>query len=229
VSGPVVDETGQEPWRPGVGETAAQVVRVALERPPTLGRSRLVCVDGPAGSGKSTLGRAIVATGSRVGSSALVQVDDLLDGWDGLPDVARTLERDVLAPLSEGRPGSYRRYDWHAEAFAERHLVEPVDLLVVEGVSAGASSYSPWITVLVWVEAAEDLRLARGMARDGESLRPQWLRWMEAEESLLTRERTRDRADIVVDSGASVGTAAAMPGRLSGGSPRRLPSLRRRA
>lgn len=205
---PALEEgTGPESWRQRVADVAELVVQTALARQPTLGPGRLVCVDGPAGSGKSTLGRAIVASASSHGSSDLVQLDDLLDGWDGLDQVSEALERDVLTPLAQGLPGRYRRYDWHQERFAEEHVVAPVDLLVVEGVSSGASSYSSWITALVWVEAPADVRIERGIARDGEELRPQWMRWMAAEEALFARERTRDRADVVAD-GNSAGTTA---------------------
>jgi uridine kinase len=168
-------------------------------RRPTLGRSRLVCIDGRAGSGKSTLGEAVRDLATETGSSALVHLDDLLDGWDGLPEVAETFHRDVLVPLGERRAGRYRRYDWHLDRFAEQHVVEPVDLLVVEGVGSGASAYASLVTTLVWVDAPAELRLTRGIARDGEALRPQWLRWTAAEDALFRRERTRDRADVIVD------------------------------
>jgi uridine kinase len=186
-------------WLRRVTDVADLVLWTALMRPPTLARSRLVCVDGHAGSGKSTLGEAVRDLAAETGTSDLVHLDDLLDGWDGLPRVAETLHRDVLVPLTEGRAGRYRRYDWHRASFAEAHVVEPVDLLVVEGVGSGASAYSSLVTTLVWVEAPAELRLVRGIGRDGEALRPQWLRWMSAEDALFRRERTQERADVIVD------------------------------
>lgn len=206
---PLEEEPGPEPWRPQVADVADLVVRTALARRPTLGHGRLVCVDGPAGSGKSTLGRAVRGVAARSGSSVLIHLDDLLDGWDGLDEVSATLERDVLAPLAHGQLGRYRRYDWHLEGFAEEHLVEPVDLLVVEGVGSGATSYSSWITTLVWVEAPADVRLARGIARDGEALRPHLVRWMAAEQRLFAREHARERADVVVGTEGAVTTEPA--------------------
>ena len=77
--------------------------------------------------------------------------------------------------------------------------MEPVDLLVVEGVGSADSSYDDAITSLVWVEAPRELRVARGVGRDGEAVLPQWLRWMEDEDALFARERTRAQADAVVD------------------------------
>jgi uridine kinase len=188
-----------DPWQRRVADVADVVLWTSLMKRPSLGGGRLVCIDGYAGSGKSTLGRAICDLAAEAGTSALVHLDDLLDGWDGLPQVAGTLHRDVLGPLTEGRAGRYQRYDWHLARFTEEHPVAPVDLLVVEGVGSGASAYGSLITTLVWVDAPADLRLARGIARDGEALRAQWVRWMRAEEALFRRERTRQRADVIVD------------------------------
>jgi dephospho-CoA kinase len=57
------------------------------------------------------------------------------------------------------------------------------------------------VTTLVWVEAPEDLRLARGLARDGDEYREHWRRWMDDEARLFTEEETRARADLVFDTG----------------------------
>ncbi|MFB9314397.1 4-amino-4-deoxy-L-arabinose transferase [Nocardioides plantarum] len=130
-----------------------------------------------------------------------MHLDDLYDGWSGLATVADQLG-PLLRPLSEGRPGSYRRYDWHAGAFAETVEVDPPGpggLLVLEGVGAGTAAYADLATVLVWVEVSRELRLARGLARDGEHLRAQWLAWQESEDASFASDRTRDRADLVVD------------------------------
>ncbi len=179
---------------------AAPVVDLALRRSPTLGASRLVCVDGPAGSGKTTFaGEVVGAFGTAGLSTALVHMDDLYEGWGGLPGAGGLVRRSIVEPLAGGRAGSYRRYDWVEDRYAERHDVPPVDVLVVEGVGSGHLGYADRITVLVWVEAPVELRLRRGLQRDGEALRSHWLRWMADESRLHEQERTRERADVVVD------------------------------
>jgi cytidylate kinase len=72
-------------------------------------------------------------------------------------------------------------------------------VLVVEGVGAGASAYDDAITCLVWVEAPSDVRLRRGLDRDGDAAREEWFAWRDREEAMFARERTRARADVVVD------------------------------
>lgn len=164
------------------------------ERPPTLGSAQLVCIDGPGGSGKTTLAAALAS----VIGAPVVHMDDLYDGWSGLGDVAAQLGT-VLRPLAAGQTGHYRRYDWDARAYAETVEVQPTTLLVVEGVGSGSLPCADLHTVLVWVEAPRDLRLRRGIDRDGEHLRAQWLTWQAAEDQHFMRDRTRERADLVTD------------------------------
>ena len=125
-------------------------------------------------------------------------MDDMYPGWSGLPRIDEQLD-GLLSPWARGGPGSYRRYDWVAGEFAETVTVEPVPLLVLEGVGSGARRFDPLRTVLVWVEAPYDQRMRRGIERDGDAFAPHWEQWAADEDELFARERTRERADLVVD------------------------------
>jgi uridine kinase len=181
-------------------ETVAAVLDHAQARPARLGRGRLVCVDGPAGSGKSTIARAVAeAAVARLSTVHVIHTDDLLDGWRGLPGLGASLHDNIVEPLGSGRPAWYRRYDWVADEFAEEHVVAPMDLLVLDGVGTGHPSLAPWRATLVWVSADDDLRLARGLARDGAAMRPEWERFMLDEAEDFRRNDTRARADLRLD------------------------------
>jgi uridine kinase len=180
--------------------TPEQLAERVLGAPARCGTTRLVCIDGPAGSGKTTFAAELAAgVEARGRSVAVVHLDDLLEGWDGIDAVGRSAHRLLLEPWAEGWVGGYRRYDWHLTAFAEHHDVPPADVAILEGVGSGSPEYAGLVTLLVWVDAPEELRLARGLERDGAELLPQWRRWLVAERRLHGRERTRERADIVVD------------------------------
>lgn len=172
---------------------AARVVQHALSRRPTLGPGRLVCVDGPAGSGKTTLANAVAARTQ----AQVVHMDDLYGGWDGLLWVADRVER-LLRPLARGLGGQWQRYDWQAGRFAEWHRVRPGGLLVLEGVASGSRVWAGLTTTLVHVEAPRSVRLRRGLERDGVEQAEHWRRFMVLEDLVLSRERVRTRADIVV-------------------------------
>ena len=179
---------------------ARRTLDLALSRPARLGGSRLLCVDGPAGSGKTTFAEGLAQGGSRAGRSvSVVHLDDVYAGWSGLDTVGDRLLRLVVEPLARGEPGLFPRWDWHGSEWAEDVEVPVADLVVLEGVGSGHPRISPYVAVLLWIEAPDDLRLQRGVDRDGAGLLPHWPAWTAAETVLHRRERTRERADLVVD------------------------------
>lgn len=182
---------------PGAGARvrADEVLRHARAQPCTIGHGRLVCVDGPAGSGKTTLAAEL----AQLGGARVVHLDDLYPGWDGIfcfePEVRRLLD-----PLAVGDTGYYRRFDWVAGEYRETHHVDPSPLLVLEGVGAGNRAWSTLITTLVWLEAPAEVRLARGLARDGAQMRNHWVQWMADEQVLFEEQQTRERAHLRYDT-----------------------------
>jgi energy-coupling factor transporter ATP-binding protein EcfA2 len=185
---------------------AQAVIRRTLAAAARLGEGRLLCIDGPAGSGKTTLAATVLDAVPPGMTAGAVHMDDVYPGWSGLAEGVDRVARLLLEPMSRGEPGGFRRYDWHAGREAEWHEVPRVDLLVVEGVGAGAAAYQHLISTLVWVEAPRELRLRRGLDRDGEGVRDHWLRWTADEDTWHERDRTRDRADLVLDGTADVST-----------------------
>lgn len=180
------------------------MVRLLAAGEARLGGARLLAVDGPSGSGKTTLAEAIVALAAEhpeLSPARLVHTDELLDGWAGLPGLGARLD-PLLGPLAQGRPGHYLRYDWHAGRYAEQVTVAPAGLLVLEGVGAGLRRHADLVTTLVWVSAAEELRIARGLARDGADSAAHLARWRVAEQAHFAAEGTRQRADLHVDGQA---------------------------
>lgn len=172
----------------------SEVLAAALARPVSLGAGRLICIDGLAGSGKTTLAAGIAALAPE---AVVIGTDEMLEGWRGLPGLGTSIE-GLLRPLASGRTGRWRRWDWLANGWAETRDVTPGPLLILEGVGSAAASYDDLVTLLVWVEADRETRLARGLARDGDDQRGHWLTWLDDEAALHAREDTRARADVVI-------------------------------
>ena len=164
---------------------------------PRLGGRHLLCIDGPAGSGKTTLARAVAQAHH---DACVIHLDDLLDGWDGLPRVAETLVRDVLAPLAQHRPARYRRHDWLNDRPGALVEVAETALLVVEGVGAGSRVTAPYRTASVWLDAPTDVRRTRALARDGDAFAARWDSWARAEADLFAVERPELTADLSISS-----------------------------
>jgi hypothetical protein len=190
-----------------IAEGAPEVVPIAelaarvLSGPARLGGVRLVAVDGGTGAGKTVFaGRLAEALRQSGAAVEEIHTDDLLDGWDDLVTFWPRLEQGVLDKLRHGRPGSYRRYDWHAGRFGADEVAVPVpDVLVLEGVTSARRAIRAELTLGVFVTAPRDLRLARALARDGAELRPRLLRWLAAEEAHFAADRTVDGVDVLVD------------------------------
>jgi uridine kinase len=175
----------------------AEAVRLAATRDPRCGEVRLVAVDGQSGSGKSTLG---VAIGAAL-DAPVVHMDDIYPGWDGLAEAVPLVTTQVLEPLTAGQPAAYRRWDWVRNRWSSRLVPVPaVPVLVLEGVGSSVLPAGDYAAVRVWVEADREVRFARGITRDGEAYRPHWERWARQEDALFAADRTRDRADVVLDT-----------------------------
>jgi uridine kinase len=82
-------------------------------------------------------------------------------------------------------------------------VLDPREVVLLEGVSSARLAVADRLSLAVWVETPPALRLARGLERDGEGMRPQWDAWMAEEDAHYSRDRTRDRADLTVDGAPS--------------------------
>lgn len=156
----------------------------------------IVAVDGPSGSGKTTLAEALA---ERL-PATLVRMDDLYPGWDGLAQAVELVTDLVLEPLSCGERAAYRRWDWARGTWGETLVAAPSPFLVLEGCGSSVLPAGRYAAVRVWVQADREVRMRRGMERDGESFRPHWERWAGQEDALFAADRTRERADFVVDT-----------------------------
>lgn len=187
--------------------TVAHVAASALGAPSRCGAVRVVCIDGPAGSGKTSVASALSA---ELGQAPVVHLDDLYDGWDqDLGDaLAERLAAWLLDAWQVGLPGRHLRFDWLAGRYAAWEEVPPAPVVILEGCGSASRTVRARSCCVVWVEAAPDLRLARGLARDGVALEKHWRTWMAREDAHFAAEGTRSAADVVIDgsTGRVVGT-----------------------
>jgi uridine kinase len=181
--------------------TLAELAARALAGP-VAGRCRLVAIDGPAGSGKSTLAARLAA---KLGGAAVVDLDDFFS-WTDLHGWWPRFEAEVLAPLAAGRTARFRRRDWiadpHGAGLGEWRTIPAAPVVVLDGVSSSRRAMAGRLALAVWVEAPPELRLRRGLARDGADLEAPWRAWMAMEDAFFAEDGTRDRADVLVDGGS---------------------------
>jgi uridine kinase len=102
-----------------------------------------------------------------------------------------------LVPLSRGATAAYTPWDWTAGSDGPPIAVPPSPFVILEGVSSSREAFRPFLAFPVWVETDRALRLQRGLTRDGEDTREQWLRDMANEDEYIARERPDLAADLV--------------------------------
>lgn len=161
------------------------------------GSTSIIAIDGLSGSGKTTLARAV----SEALGAPTVHMDDLYPGWDGLAEAVGLLTTQVLAPISRGERAAYRVWDWRREEWNGVTEVPVSDRLVVEGCGSSVGAAGTYAAVRVWMEASREVRMRRGLARDGEAYRPHWERWAVQEAEIFARDGTRGRAHVVITTG----------------------------
>lgn len=163
---------------------------------PSCGGVRLVAIDGPSGAGKSTLAGRLARV---LPEAAVVRSDDFPVPWDGDPLAWwPPLAAQILQPLAAGRDADYRPYDWKSGTYRPAvTLRASLSILIVEGVGA-AGAQAP-AAFRIWVDAPFELRRQRAISRDGGEFTAAWEAWTVREESHFAADRTRARADLIVD------------------------------
>ena len=189
-----------EVTRPPREEQVTAVVSLALTARARCGEVVVVALDGPSGAGKTTLARGIELALEPAGPVAVVHMDHLYPGWDGLAQAAGLLTTQVLEPLARGDRAAYRLWSWVRDEWAGTREVPPCRFLVVEGCGSSVEPAGSYAAVSVFVDADLALRMRRGIERDGEAYRPQWQRWADQETALFSADATRERADLVLDT-----------------------------
>jgi len=174
---------------------AVRVIRAAAWRSARAGRTRVVAIDGRSGAGKTSLAEVL---GGEL-RAPVVSLEDLYGGWDGLEHGIDLLVSEVLMPFADERAARVPRYDWLTREWAEPVLLEPPEVLIVEGVGAAARRAAAFESLLVWLEGAAAARKRLALDRDGQTFAPHWDMWAAQEEAMLARERTPERANVVID------------------------------
>ena len=168
------------------------VERIKQKKAPRGMPTRIVAVDGPGGAGKSTLAERLAMELE----AEIVHTDDFAS-WDDPVNWWPRLLAEVLEPLSRGKTARFRSTNWDGGPEGSRE-VAPSEFLILEGVTASRDAFRRFLTYAIWIETPRRLRLGRGIERDGEASRAQWIEWMAAEDAYMERERPRDRADAVL-------------------------------
>lgn len=159
--------------------------------------TRIICIDGRGGAGKSTYAKHL---SSLLGDCSIVHTDDFASLEEPISWYKRMLKQ-VLIPIGKNLKSIYQKYDWDKRQLSEWLTITPQKYLLIEGVSSCRNEFRPYISYAIFIETNKKLCLARGLKRDGEHMQGQWLKWMSEEESYIKEHAPQEFANVIVSGG----------------------------
>ena len=173
-------------------DALAQNIRQSTRR---CGTITLITVDGPAGSGKTTLAKAL---GEQFSTNAVIPMDSLYNGWSTAlaPELWDRIEESILHPLSQGKTARYDSFNWSVNAFDSSIAIEPTEVVILEGVGSSHPTIKKFSSFNIWISAPAELLLDRVLERDGYHLRDEMLAWQMAEQEYFSQFAIEETADF---------------------------------
>lgn len=173
---------------------------------PLMNRPRLlVCIDGPCGSGKTTLAKHL----QQATDAALIPMDDFF-----LPHAKKTDQRlsqpggnadwervvsQVIEPWQRDERITYRPYDCHADAFGQPIQVPKKQITILEGSYSLLPALGRFADLRVFLTISPALQQERIIARNGTNA---WdvfrQRWIPLEQAYFTACQLPDDGCVVV-------------------------------
>ena len=163
----------------------------------------LIAIDGRAGAGKTTLAASFYEELSVDKTVAVIQMDDLYDGWENALSerLTQTLESIVKSHQSKVA-FEIDIFNWQSMSFDSKRVINPVDILILEGVGAGQKVVRDAGATLYWLDIDAEVGIQRVLNRDGNQIASQMKQWQIAQEIHFLRDKTRENAEHIQSSPA---------------------------
>ena len=161
----------------------------------------LIAIDGRAGAGKTTLAARFFDELSVDKTVDVIHMDDLYDGWENALDEHLTKTLESIVNAHQKKEGfEIDIFNWQSMSFDSKRQINPVDILILEGVGAGQKVVRDAGATLYWLDIDADDGIARVLKRDGNQIASQMKQWQIAQEIHFLRDMTRENAGHIQSS-----------------------------
>jgi uridine kinase len=162
------------------------------------GQTKIIVIDGPAGSGKTTLAKSL----SRLLKNCpIIHMDEIYDGWENAlsPKTSQDLVEWVINPLLESRSIEFVKYDWYLEKRIEKVVINLPKVLIIEGVGSSSFEISKHASLKLWIEVNKETGINRVLTRDGQQIQEQMKKWQSQESKFFIENNSKENSDIWID------------------------------
>lgn len=169
-------------------------------------RHTVIAIDGPCGSGKSSLAALL----EELFPGRVLHMDDYYlplsersPGWEHTPCGNMNLERflqEALLPASKGAPIASRPYSCQRGQLLETHMLPAAPLTIVEGSYSHHPLLAPHYDLKIFLRCHRQEQLARLRQRESAHLNAYLQRWIPLEEAYYQAFDIVSRCDMVFDN-----------------------------
>ena len=157
------------------------------------GECIVITIDGPAGSGKTTLAKDIE---SGLSSIYTIHMDDLYEGWSSTLTSNLTSKLvNILECVKNQGEVIYSPFDWSTEKLKPEIRILAPRYLIIEGVGSGQLATRGLASLALWIEVPDQLGLARVIERDGPAVAHYMPAFLVAQNIHFEKEGTKKSAD----------------------------------
>ncbi len=161
----------------------------------------LIAIDGRAGAGKTTLATRFFDELSLDKTVEVIHMDDLYNGWEKALGEGLTKTLETIVNAHNNNVGiKIDIFNWESMSFDSKRMINPVDILILEGVGAGQKVVRNAGATLYWLDIDADVGIQRVLNRDGNQIASQMKQWQISQEIHFMRDKTRENAEHIQSS-----------------------------
>lgn len=161
----------------------------------------IIAIDGPAGSGKTTLADTLSLALSPQMTTTVIHMDGLYPGWDDAfgPVLTETLLW-LTQSHKEKKDLHYSTFNWATSEFDPPHTVASSQLLILEGVGSAQRAIEGQLVTSIWLDLDPLIGFQRVIERDGQSITTQMQKWLHQQEQHFAIDKTKERCEFILST-----------------------------
>ena len=162
------------------------------------GQTKIVVIDGPAGSGKTTLAKSLSGL---LENCPIIHMDEIYEGWENAlsPKTFKDLVEWIINPLLEINSIEYKKYDWNLEQRIEKVVINNSKVIIIEGVGSSSFEIFKHASLKLWIEVNKETGINRVLTRDGLHIQEQMKTWQSQESKFFIENNSKENSDIWID------------------------------